>query len=207
MDESTFPLELPRLSIIKERRQRLKWTQKQLGAKLRNRGRAIGHTTISKIENDEDYHASYQTIGEIMNILNEAMFGSRKLWHTAVGEIMNKPVVSVTSRDRVIDAIEKLEVGGFSQLPVYNEGNNMGTVSEHDILNHALEPDELIGQIAGPKLPVVDLNTNLREARRMLLYEPALLVSNDNEIEGIVTRHDIFAILRKELKAKGGKQN
>jgi predicted transcriptional regulator len=192
MSEPTI-LEMPSLRAITLARERLGWTQKQLGKRV-----GVGQMTISKIENGQ-YSPSYQTLKKIIQTLNEAMFGPPLFWSQIVKEIMTKPVIYLTPGDRVLNAIIMMEERGISQLPVIDKGKNVGTVTENMILMHALRPDDLIGSIAGPKMPLIEEISTLREVRRLLLYEPAVLIGEQSKIKGIMTKHDIFRIIREEL--------
>ena len=132
-------LEMPSVRAIALARERLGWTQKQLGNRV-----GVGQMTISKIENGQ-YAPSYQTLEKIVQTLNEAMFGPPLFWSQIVKEIMTKPVIYLTPGDRVLNAIIKMEERGISQLPVIDKGKNVGTVTETMILMHAFQSQRKSG--------------------------------------------------------------
>jgi predicted transcriptional regulator len=80
-------------------------------------------------------------------------------------------------------------------LPVIDDGINKGCMTESIILAHALEPDKQIKNIAEARhrLPIVSEFTPLTELRELLLQEPAVLVGIRDNIQGIVTKHDVFS--------------
>jgi len=191
MDE-LGPFELPSLKLIKKLREDLKWTQKQLGKRV-----GVRETTISKIEKGA-YHPSYMTLKNILDVLNQAKYGPSKLWDSEVWDFASKPVETVSPTDTVLSAISKMQRGGYSQLPVIEDNEVLGTITETSILIHALRPNELLSEISGPKMPIVSSNTKLLETRRLLTHEPAVLIERDDAIRGILTKHDIFSAIVKD---------
>jgi predicted transcriptional regulator len=183
------PLLLSRPSRIKHVREKVGWSQKKLAKEVGVRSAA----TISRIES-EDYFPSFKTLEKIFTVLNREVIGRFDPSKVIASSIMNQPVQSISSSDRVRDAMSMMAREGYSQLPVIDDGVNVGRVTENNILAHALTPDELIKNVHGTKspLPIISEFTPLLEVREFLLREPAVLVGSDNIIQGIITKHDIF---------------
>jgi predicted transcriptional regulator len=175
---------------IREVREKVGWNQKRLAKEVGLKSVA----TISKIEREE-YLPSYSTLEKIFTVLNKALIGLMDPTKVVAGSIMNQPITSISSSERVRDAMTLMAKDGYSQLPVIDGDVNKGSVTENIILAYALEQDELIRNIpeAKHRLPIVSEFTPLTELRELLLREPAVLVGTRANIQGIITKHDIFA--------------
>ncbi|MGI0012661.1 MAG: helix-turn-helix domain-containing protein [Nitrososphaera sp.] len=187
-------LVLPSLTRIASARQNLGWSQAILARKV-----GLKQGTVSKIERGE-YYPSYKTLEKIFTVLNDAIMGPLDPTRATAQSIMNAPVESVSSSDRVIDAISKMTDNGYSNLAVIRDGTNVGRITENIILTHALTPNKLIQEISGPRFAMVNRFATFLEVKDLLLQEPAVLVGSNDNILGIITKHDIFAKVKLELK-------
>jgi cystathionine beta-synthase len=119
----------------------------------------------------------------------------------SVGDLLKKrgprKLVSVTPDATAEQAIQLLEATGISQLPVLDGGRPVGSVQEVSlarILHDGRDPTKVpIGELMARPLPVVDVNTHLDEAYRLLLAGyTGVLATQEGEVIDIVTRIDLI---------------
>jgi cystathionine beta-synthase len=107
-----------------------------------------------------------------------------------------KDLVYVHARDNIKNVVEVLNDKGFSQLPVIDNGESVGSVRESKLMSSLVSnPDLLDGkveQVMGPGFPTVDGRTELTALKRFLSESPAVLVTEYGRIIDIVTRYDII---------------
>lgn len=107
-----------------------------------------------------------------------------------------KELVYLDADDKVKDAIHILNENGFSQLPVIEKNNSVGTIRESKLLAKILENpsilDDRIEQFMDESLPVLDNKTSLSDLKKHLTVSTAVLVSEYNRIVDIVTRYDLI---------------
>lgn len=107
-----------------------------------------------------------------------------------------KELVYLAPRDKVKDAVDVLNSKGFSQLPVLDKGESVGSVREAKLMSLLLDnPDLLdseIEKIMGPGFPALDERTELIVVRKYLSDSPAVLSTEYGRIKDIITRYDIL---------------
>ncbi len=105
-------------------------------------------------------------------------------------------LISVKSTDKIKTAVELLNVRGFSQLPVIDDGVSVGSVSETQLMQLLLKEPELldkpISQVMGKSLQPVDDKTEISAVKNYLSDSPAILVTEYGRIIDIITRYDII---------------
>jgi cystathionine beta-synthase len=117
------------------------------------------------------------------------------------GEI--PPLVSVSTHQRVRDAIALLHEHRVSQLPVVSSSDPstvVGAIGERGLLRHAAEDASLLDaeivEVMEPPFPAVSSGDPVREAVELLSGDlQALLVNADGRAAGIVTRTDLLEAL------------
>jgi cystathionine beta-synthase len=107
-----------------------------------------------------------------------------------------KELISVKSNDKIKTAVELLNFRGFSQLPVIDEGESVGSVREAKLMASLLEDpallDKPVSKVMGPGLPTLDERTELGLVKKYLSDSPAVLVTEYGRIKDIITRYDII---------------
>jgi cystathionine beta-synthase len=107
-----------------------------------------------------------------------------------------KELISVKSGDKVKTAVELLNFRGFSQLPVIDDGESVGSIREAKLMANLLEDptllDKSVSNVMGPGLPTLDERTELSVVKRYLSDSPAVLVTEYGRIKDIITRYDII---------------
>jgi cystathionine beta-synthase len=154
-----------------------------------------GRAYLSKIFNDawmSQYgfleRSSDRTVGEILRD------------KTAAGEI--PPFVTVSTHQKVKDAISLLHEHRVSQLPVVGSDGTtvVGSVGERGLLKRAMSDPGIMStdivDVMEPPFPAVSTTDHVREAVELLSGErQALTVTEDGRPVGIVTRADLLESL------------
>jgi cystathionine beta-synthase len=108
----------------------------------------------------------------------------------------NGEVVFISAKDKVKTALEVLNSKGFSQLPVIENGESVGSIREGKLLNSLLHNQDLleasVEEIMGPGFPTLDERTELSVVKKYLSDSPAILVTEYGRIIDIVTRYDVI---------------
>lgn len=117
-----------------------------------------------------------------------------------VGEILGQPrkvpeLLSVEANSAVKDAIRTMNRFGVSQLPVFERGNLVGSVSETALFQKTMESPEVmelsVGALLEPPFPTVGPDEDVYEVVKLLKSFPAVLVRDSAGYQGIVTRFDV----------------
>ncbi len=107
-----------------------------------------------------------------------------------------KELVYLRAQDKIKTAVEVLNSKGFSQLPVIDNGESVGSVREAKLMASLVENpamlDSKVEDIMGPSFPTLDERTELSLVKKYLSDSPAVLVTEYGRIKDIVTRYDII---------------
>ena len=109
-------------------------------------------------------------------------------------------IVSVTGGQTVRQALRLMHLHDVSQLPVMENGNCVGSVSDSVLSAKSLEDTKVLDltltQVMDPPFPVVDDQQTADSVAKLLSKSnPAVLVRTDGQLTGIVTRSDLLAYL------------
>ncbi|MEZ4516983.1 MAG: CBS domain-containing protein [Chloroflexota bacterium] len=109
--------------------------------------------------------------------------------------------------DRLLDVVGILKEHSISQLPVVDaDGRLHGMVTEIDLLNHMLtadhvhDPDETIEDMIDHDVPVVGPNTGLETLMSIFTDQAAVIIVDDGEVQGILTKIDILDYLSSQIR-------
>lgn len=110
------------------------------------------------------------------------------------------PLVSVEANEPVRNAIDKMRAHNIDQLPVFEGGKPVGTLTDARLFDAILEDSDVrlqaVRVLMGPALPVMQPDTRLEEiAKQLGNGSPAVLVEQPNGY-GIITKQDIIGKLR-----------
>ena len=109
-------------------------------------------------------------------------------------------LLSVEAEEPVLNAIDKMRRHNIDQLPVFEGGKPVGTITDARLFDAILEDADVRTQkarvVMGPALPVVPPDAHLDEiAKKLGNGSPAVLVEQPNGY-GIITKQDIIGKLR-----------
>ncbi|MFH0927639.1 MAG: CBS domain-containing protein [Candidatus Micrarchaeota archaeon] len=179
---------------IRRRRELLGVSQKQLTQRLSQRGISIRQPYLSKIES-EKAEPAYRLMREIVAILDE--YENAQSERPLAGFYRPNPKAA-SPQDKVSEVVRKIRKNGFSQLPVFEKGKNIGRITDAMVLAaerkygkvQALKKE--VGQIMGPPYPMLNVQTPKSEADLMVEKIGAVLVEKEGKIVGIATREDML---------------
>jgi len=100
----------------------------------------------------------------------------------------------------VRQALGLMRLHDVSQLPVMDGDRCVGSVTEYALTTRGLEStrflDATVGEVMDEPFPVVDGDESVDHvAKQLSRANPAVLVSDDDEVVGIVTRSDMLGYL------------
>ena len=106
-------------------------------------------------------------------------------------------LVSAAPGQLVRQALGLMRLHDVSQLPVLDEGQCVGSVTEYALTQRGLESsrflDATVGEIMDEPFPVVDASQSVDAITKLLSKtSPALLVREGGRLAGIVTRSDVL---------------
>ena len=116
------------------------------------------------------------------------------------GEGAPDTLVSAAPGQLVRQALGLMRLHDVSQLPVLENGECIGSVTEYTLTQRGLESsrflDAVVGEVMDEAFPVVDATQHVESVQKLLSKAtPAVLVRRGGTIEGIVTRSDMLAYL------------
>ncbi len=169
-----------------------------LGIPLGELARAVGRSdaTLSRVERGQ-IRPSYELVQKILAYLEDHEgLATRPL---TAGDVMNRNVVTVDGASDLVRAAQLLEKGGFSQLPVLENGRITGSLSETAVLRALARPDtrrSRVRELQEVAYPQVDESFPADLLTALLSRYPAVLVSHRGDLRGIITRADLIRGLR-----------
>jgi cystathionine beta-synthase len=144
-----------------------------------------GEIYLSKMYSDE-WMRQNQFLGTSVRVAEILASKRRKL----------PELVSVETNSTVQDAIEKMNRFGVSQLPVFEKGNLVGSVSESALFQRTMETPDVVGLTVGallePPFPTVGPDEDAYEVVKLLKSSPAVLVRDSRGCRGVLTRFDLI---------------
>lgn len=184
---------LPSLETIGVRRRRLGLTQTQM-AELAG----VSQSYIAKLE-AKKIEPSYTRVVAIFDALQRL----EQKMEARASEIMTSEVVGVQNSDPVQRAAALMREFGYSQLPVFDEGRPVGSVSERNIVDRMVHSrdgesviDMQVSEIMDEAFPQVGEEAPVSILTSLLRIYPAVLVYRRGEIAGILTKADLLKTLR-----------
>jgi cystathionine beta-synthase len=107
------------------------------------------------------------------------------------------PVIGVAPSDPVTVAIERFHEYGISQLPVMEEGEVVGSLTETQLLQRLAGGERLgdqrVREWQGPPLPTLHETATVREAYTLFAGgQSAVAVLGDPGLRGVVTKSDLM---------------
>ena len=100
-------------------------------------------------------------------------------------------------------ALELIKAHDVSQIPVLEAGRAVGSLHDNELMSIVLERPELIEapvrSVMGPRFPCVHIDTPIEDVVRLMStkHNPAVLVEDNDEITGILSRYDVIEFLGK----------
>lgn len=112
-------------------------------------------------------------------------------------------VITAEKREEVGKIIERMKQHDISQMPVVEDGKPVGIITEVDLLNYLLKGphavDKPVADLLEPDVARVSPNTPVSQLSEVFAISNAILVVEDGEIRGIVTKIDVIDYLAKKF--------
>jgi len=153
----------------------------------------VSQSLIAKVENGK-VEPSYSIARRIFTILEKLEHKQDK----KCKDIMTRKVIFVKKDDKIKKASELLKENSIDQLPVLDNSKAVGSISESDIFNKLVEIEKRrlfemkVSEIMNEPFPIVNLNMPISLVAPMLKSEPAILVTENNKIRGIITKFNLI---------------
>lgn len=182
------------LSEVKELRKKLGLTQGQLAKKA-----DVSQSLIAKIEADR-IDPTFTKTKKIFQALIELS----KKHLVSIESIMHKKLITVGKEELLQLAVKKMRKYEISQLPVTEDNNVLGLVSESAILNKMAELDDpkklselkvKEAMIEAP--PIITKSTDINVVVSLLKYYPVVLVSKEGKLIGLISKSDMIGNISK----------
>src|SRR5256886_9689369 len=179
---------LPSLGEIPKKRKELGLTQTRLAVSA-----GVSQSRFARIEAGS-VDPSYSVVQRLFGAVERAGVASPA---RRVDELISRPVVSVARTQLVRDAVDLMRRRGYSELPVFESGRCVGSISEKTILDRAARGESLesvlglkVREIMDSPLPVVNSDTPLDLVLGLLQSNYGVLVSKGENLVGILTKSD-----------------
>lgn len=114
-----------------------------------------------------------------------------------------RATITVGPTDVVTTAHNRLRNAGFSQLPVMDEGNLVGVITEDAIIQFVFGKPDLMNSPVKDAMQTafiqLDKGTSINNLVAMLSVQPYAAVMDGEVFLGLITRSDVLNHLRKQL--------
>ena len=182
----------PGIEEIEKSRKRLGLTQKKLA-----RMAGVSQSLIAKIESGR-LNASYSITKKIFETLQSL----EKQTEAIAKDILSPDIVYLDKNDSVSKAMRLMEEKGYSQLPVFDGDQVIGSINEKiilDILIGGKDPTRILEQpvelVMEEPFPRIDEKTSIAVISALLRYNQAILVTKRERCVGIITKTDLFKVV------------
>ena len=183
---------LPRIESIKQIRMKIGITQKKLAMMT-----GVSTSMINQIESGRS-QPSYETAKKIFESLTKLEGDSSS--HTA-GDFCSKNIVKLKPSNTLHDAIKKMHELSISQIPVFNNSEIVGVISEDGIVKHLADLGEAelkkskLQNTMDPVPPIVDWETPANVLVPLIRYSKCILVTKKAKVAGIITASDTLKMM------------
>ena len=178
----------PDLSAIRIRRQKLGLKQNEL-AELAQ----VSQSLIAKLEKAK-LEPSYPIAVKIFSALDSREHKNEK----KCKDIMTKKVIMIKSTCKIGQASEIMKKNSIDQLPISQGKNIIGSISESLIFSKIMEEGKnkilkkSVSDIMDEPFPILSSDMPISLALPILKTEPAILISENRKIIGIITKANLI---------------
>ncbi len=190
--QTNYTTMFPTLQDIAKRRRQLGLKQTELA-----KAASVSQSLIAKLEAGT-IDSSYTKVKTIFEVLEHLEFKTK----VQTEKIRHNEVVSVQKSDSVSKVVNMMKEYGYSQIPVFEGKQSVGSVSEKTILRQILAGKDLeaisslpTGEIMEEAFPQINENAPLSLITSLLQTYSAVLVSKKGVLIGIITKADLLRML------------
>jgi len=182
----------PTIEDIAKRRRALGLKQSELAKQA-----GVSQSLIAKLEAGT-IESSYTKVKTIFDVL-ERMEVKNKI---QANRVLHNKVIGIQKEEPLSRVVRLMKDHGYSQLPVFDGKQPVGSISERTILRQILEGKDL-DQISGlsteeimeEAFPQLSEEAPLSLISSLLQTYSAVLVSRKGEVVGIITKADLLRML------------
>lgn len=169
---------------IKRIRSQLGLTQSELADKS-----GVSQSLIAKVESGliDPGYSSVKKIFETLDSLESKNTSTAK-------DLMQKHIITITSNSAVKLAVDKMRKSAVSQLPVVNNNQIVGLVTESDLLD-ALTGNKkafIVSEIMKDAPPIVAENASAKVIVHLLKFYSIVVVVDKGKFKGVITKADVL---------------
>lgn len=182
----------PNLEEIAQKRRMLGLKQSEL-AKLAG----VSQSLIAKLESGK-IDSSYTKVKAIFDAFERLEVKTK----IQAGKVLHKKVIGVQKNEPITKVVQLMKSYKYSQLPVFDGKQPVGSISEKAILNQILAGKALnqisalpTEEVMEESFPQVDENAPLSSISTLLQVYSAVLVSKKGTVVGIITKADLLRML------------
>ena len=190
--QTNYTTMFPTLQDIAKRRRQLGLKQTELA-----KAAGVSQSLIAKLEAGT-IDSSYTKVKTIFDVLEHLEFKTK----VQAEKIRHNEVVSVQKNDSVSKVVNMMKEYGYSQIPVFEGKQSVGSVSEKTILRQILAGKDLeeisrlpTGEIMEEAFPQINEDAPLSLITSLLQTYSAVLVSKKGVLIGIITKADLLRML------------
>jgi predicted transcriptional regulator len=183
---------LPTAKEFRYLRKRAGLTQKDLADKA-----GLSQPLIARIERG-DIDTKLSTAQRILDVIKRSKTREKK--SLDIKDYMVSPVMYCKSSDPIKRVVEKMEDNGISQMPVMENGKSVGSVTDTQLVQilarkGARSARRKISDVMSKPFPELELDSPMDKAINLLTKSPAVLITRDSHIAGIVTKADVLKLM------------
>jgi predicted transcriptional regulator len=182
----------PTLEDIAKKRRQLGLKQAEL-AKLAG----VSQSLVAKLESGK-IDSAYTKVKTIFDVLDR-LEAKTKIQEE---KVVPNEVISVQKDEPISKVVRLMKEHGYSQIPVFNGKQSVGSISEKTILRQILAGKDLaqisklpIEEIMEEAFPQVGEDAPLSLISSLLQTYSAVLVSRKGTVQGIITKADLLRML------------
>ena len=193
---------LPECGEIKGLRKSLRLSAKELGNNV-----GLNRVYITKVENgdfDPPYSKAKQIFDELYDLETKRKLGD-EISNIKIIDITSKKIIYIKSNKKIVDASIKMRESNFSQFPVRENRQVIGSITEDGVNRVIREKGNQIKNnpvktIMEQPFPTIPSGTSLPIAIELLTHFKAVIVLKDKKLFGIITNSDIGKALSQTVK-------
>ena len=187
-------MRFPDATEIKRLRKSLDITQSELAART-----GVSQSSIAKLEKGS-INGSYDAVIKLFSVLHQELDKNRK--GVSAKDVATKKVVSIQASENVRKASELMRQTGYSQLPVLDGNQVVGSISEYGILKIVRDGTSLeelgersVSSVMSDFFPILNENTPMEVITSALSFSHAVLIGKAGKMSGIITSSDLLRLL------------
>ena len=182
----------PTLEDIAKRRRQLGLKQSELA-----KAAGVSQSLIAKLEAGT-IDSSYTKVKTIFDVLERLEFKNK----VQAEKLLHSDVVSVQKSEPISNVVKIMKERGYSQIPVFDGKQSVGSISEKTIMRQILDGKDLeqlsklpTQDIMEEAFPQINEDAPLSLITSLLQNYSAVLVARKGAVIGIITKADLLRML------------